>query len=708
MHPALRAIDRFLIRTRTKDRVVGLTFFITGLVLLGLCPIVSADQRLLDPMNYVSMVGFNLLIIGTFILSLSSDRELLAAFLGLIRRLRNTAILLALFLAGTGVGLLVWDLIKVPFRNPLEVVGPLTVIKFSPDTNYLRFAVLVSLPSLLLASLFVVIKPRWREWLFPPSPFEEKLTGAFIAKWPERLLLGVGFFTLALFVINPLGSFFITGWGPSHIDFLHEGEFLTPAYNYKVTRGLWTASWFCHGVFFDPLSTYLGWEFFGADTIGASRLMIAFLWALNTATLGGLITTLALTFFSPTEWMGRLLFSQSMVLIFLTTNNVYQWCDRRDLFLLLGTCCLVIGIRRSSLVFFFLAGTGSALTYFYSIDRGAYYTAMLFALMAAWLAWPSEPFQRRLAPPFALLTGIIFGWIVFFCVFGATEFHQFLVNTAMFYDTKDLFDSFVFSLHDTSALVSIIAISVQCLVLTWCLGSALARRDFSSRTPWMIQAVIALLALFYFRSGLGRSDQPHIAYASTFALLGLSFPLVWWLREIHLPKLNLVILIYLMLFNLVLLISPDLSDHQNIWTVPERFRAFVQEPDSAYLTADEAAGIAELQTIFRNEKGVFALNSEPLLPYLIKKPSLGKNYFAWMCGSRPKREELLSTLRNEKPRYLIFDHDGTQGNFDEVTNQARFADVRTYVLTHYHQFKYVQRWQVYEINQISPSVPVPF
>jgi hypothetical protein len=688
------AINRLLIWSHAKNRVAGISILITGLILLGLCPFVSADQQLFDRMNYVSMAGFTFSFFGILSLFLTSDAELLEA----CRNLRSLYILLLFLVLGTGIGLFVWDLIIVPFKNPLEVVGPLTLAKFSPTTNHLRYGVLVSLPTLLLLAAFVVLKPLWRNRISFRADYEVKLSPGFDWKGLYPFLFGVTALTFLLFMVNPLLSLLSAGWTPTHVDILHEGEALTPAYNYEATGGLWTASWFCHGAFFDPLTTDLGWKIFGAETVGASRIIVQILVTLNVLVFGILFVATSLSFIPSSDKFGRLLLLQCMMSAYLFTQDQFQFIDRRDATVFLALSFLCLAIWRGNLLLFFLAGTGSALTYFYSIDRGAYYSAMLVGIILAWVLWPDRDFKQRVAPPVAMLAGTIAGWVAFYVIFGETEFRQFLINTEMFYETKDLFDSYIFKLFDTSALLSIVAISVQCLVLAWCLCAAIANRDFSFKKPWMIQAAFTLLAIFYFRSALGRSDQPHTEYASTFAFIGLCFPVAWVLREAQWPRFNLMVLAYFLFFNLIILFSQFHFNWSNICTVRERFHAFVQIPDSVYLNPDEADGIVELQRIFKNEEGVFALDSQPGLAYLMKKPSLGKNYFAWMCGSLPKRQELIATLETRKPRYIIFDGDGDQGAFDDIRNEVRFPDVRQYVLTHYHELKYVVGWQVYERN----------
>jgi ABC-type polysaccharide/polyol phosphate export permease len=129
--------------------------------------------------------------------------------------------------------------------------------------------------------------------------------------------------------------------------------------------------------------------------------------------------------------------------------------------------------------------------------------------------------------------------------FGATEFRQFVVSTERLYQIKDFTDSYIFTLKENTALFPILAIAAQILSLTWCCGTAVANRDFSSRRQLMIQLVFTALSVFWFRSALGRSDESHIQYSSTFALVGLAFPIYHFLEGIRLPTLNLFLLIYL-------------------------------------------------------------------------------------------------------------------------------------------------------------------
>src|SRR5579859_2306105 len=90
------------------------------------------------------------------------------------------------FVIGSVLGLAIWDRIRLPFRNPLGVVGKMSELGINPYDDFLSFLVFLLLPVLFLF-FFYTISPRSiasapekdrrksRETATPP-PSPEKMT----------------------------------------------------------------------------------------------------------------------------------------------------------------------------------------------------------------------------------------------------------------------------------------------------------------------------------------------------------------------------------------------------------------------------------------------------------------------------------------------------------------------------------------------------
>ena len=50
----------------------------------------------------------------------------------MIKGLIKYLILIAIFSAGITLGYFFWDKITLPFKNPWDVLGPLTIMKYNP------------------------------------------------------------------------------------------------------------------------------------------------------------------------------------------------------------------------------------------------------------------------------------------------------------------------------------------------------------------------------------------------------------------------------------------------------------------------------------------------------------------------------------------------------------------------------------------------
>lgn len=343
-------------------------------------------------------------------------------------------------LVGWGLGASLWESVRLPFSNPDQIVGPLTALRFNPTNNLLRYALFVGLPALLYGA-WAVARGDWRSRDAEdaaPQPRAVAAGGAL------ALVAVGGLIGTALEVLRFLSGAF-TLW----LDPFHHGEWLAPAWNYVSGRGLWRGTYFLHGVFYDPLATALGWAVTGQQTIGASLLTQDVLELLLPAAVACCVVALALC--CPPGRRGTAAWALTvfgaLVLTVLATDQHLQVLNRRDVPVLLGVAAFLFGLYFDSRAGLFIAGLASSATYFYVIDRGAYYNAALLATMLAlWVRAPlpaPPPDAARVSLAWCAL-GIGLGWAAFGLAVGGEEFRAFLDATATIYRTKDWFDSYVF------------------------------------------------------------------------------------------------------------------------------------------------------------------------------------------------------------------------------------------------------------------------
>ena len=269
---------------------------------------------------------------------------------------------LGILFLGFFIGSFFWNKISFPFKNPLEVVGPLTLQKFNHTTNLIRYFIFVTLPSFIFL-LFYSNSPVFRK-LFFKDILEDQNNILFSCPFLKKDLLSreiKRYFFLLSFVI--VVSFSLSGWIaflskdllPSKLDMFHEGERLTPAYNYLKTGLLWKGSYFIHGVLQDPLITFLGWKFFGLNTIGASRIADDFMYCLIPLSLSILLFLLPIAVTETKKWWYKIILTQLLLAVFLYTSTnrfMFQYLAPRDSFVLVGFTFLVLAFGFKKSIFF--------------------------------------------------------------------------------------------------------------------------------------------------------------------------------------------------------------------------------------------------------------------------------------------------------------------------------------------------------------------
>ncbi len=568
---------------------------------------------------------------------------------------------------------MVWQALRVPFSNPLGVVGPLTQAAFNPLNNLLRYAVLVWLPALIYAAL------RLRRGRGVPAPAAD--LGVPLS---PRCFAALGVGVATLWAALEVACFLSLSFAPAPLDFFHTGEWLAPAWNFVSGRGLWRGSYFLHGAFYDPLSTVLGWHVAGRQTIGACLVTVSVLKLAVAPALAICLVALALC--CPPGGRGTAAWTVvvlgALILATLATDGHLQSLNRRDVPVLIGASGLLLGVAYRSRGGLFVAGLCSSLAYFYVIDRGAYFNAALATSLAVgW--WLDRHAARR--ELFWCLAGVAIGWIVFVLAVGAGEFRAFLDTTLTVYRTKDLFDSYVYpspaELRGFLKVAPLVCISVQ-LLLT---GRALIRGG--ARRALIAQVFVAALAFLYFRSALGRSDVEHLMYASFFAYIGLVFSLCAVAGPVVARRPQrvraLALLTAVAVAGLAWRTYQPKIDGRAAVGAPSRLAALIAAPDDAFLSATERRVRDRWREQSRTDACAFTFTSEAAWSFLLRKPSCGRHAIVWFASAAPLQHEIVRDLDANRPSHILLHSPGWPNAIDRIDNARRLpvlaaAIARTY------------------------------
>ena len=165
-----------------------------------------------------------------------------------------------------------WEKINLPYSNPEEVIGYYSFFNHSQFNDTARYVVFVTIPLVLFFFLFILLKKQ------ECATFKYIFSDTATKKTKKNFLLN---FTLYLFILILIIKFLSAEFPNFTLDFFHEGQALSGAYNFHVTKELWKSTFVISGLFLDVLNANLAWFFTGEESIGAYRFYIFFLESLT-------------------------------------------------------------------------------------------------------------------------------------------------------------------------------------------------------------------------------------------------------------------------------------------------------------------------------------------------------------------------------------------------------------------------------------------
>lgn len=588
-------------------------------------------------------------------------------------------LLLSSLILGNALGTILWSKIPLlPFSNPLEVVGPLALAQYNPANTLLRYLVYIFSPA--VAYFLLRRLPFFHLSSITPAVSLEKMP----LRWRFFFSIFLGLWLVCTSLLFLKRSFSL-----GNLDFFHDGEFLAPAYHYAVQHTLWLGSYFVHGAFEDPLITFFSWKLFGVTSIGASRLLRCWISGLIPGSFLFLIFSLTRLLRLNKETYSSAFFYLLALGAWASTENKIQVFYPRDIFVLVGLGCFFLGLSTDKSKWnipFILAGGIVPLTFFHSIERGAYYGVTCFLTFIVLGRF------RALIPWFL---GLVTTSACALVLFGSAEMLGFLKSTLLLFQTKELFDSYIYprpTIKITAPHTLVIfLISIQILLLSYFWDQVYSKKK--EYRFFGIHLALTLLAIFYYRGALGRSDIFHLRYASSFACLGLFFPLWIWFSQLKIKKPRLrEAALGGSLCVLTAALIPSLGQISTVFKT--EWMQTPHLPDDFFLSKKIMKVKSEFEVIFQNEKCFFSMTSEPAWVYLLRKPSCSRFYAVWFATPRPLRDELLSDLKRTSPQYLLFDSPQSQGYVDGVTPEQRFPELIEYIHRHYLPFRDIDGWKI--------------
>jgi hypothetical protein len=558
-----------------------------------------------------------------------------------------------------------------------EFSSPLVRAGFSPFNNYLlTFSAIIcwALGFFLCFSLIPVIKPAGRH------------------ESSERILFSV----VSLLVLGALSALLLKAVAPplpSGIDLYHDGIFLSAVTEDEHGKNAFQGSFFHYGPFYELLLPKFAKSLLHGNAIAGLRLTFH---ALHVTTLLTISFFIFIVTFLAIQSVGFI--SGTLLLLMLQGAHFLRWhlelyTDPREAVNALALCALGLFILRPRRSLTFAVAAIAFPFALFSVDRGVYYTLLLLCLA---LLMRKEISLRTLV--FGFVSGAVFS-ASFFPISTFPGWLQNISSMNSFYEwMMSLPYPFLSQMAwEHSLLLFLLALCAAGGISLFLQAPAQAK---GSREMKGLALLLGLAPLLYFRSVLARPDFHHVAYGSTYAVLGAVFFIWYWIQRSRRLTLGLIVFFVVLLNPLreVTSFTSHFSDwRKSMGKWEERFHT----ADSKFFNPMQAKAFAELDLLFSKEPCLSVFPSTPVLYHVLAKPGCSRFHVSTFASPQRFQLEWIQKMEIQKPRRIIYASPYSEYNsYDDIPITERLPLVNAYILENYQEEKNVDGWLVYSRKTI--------
>ena len=599
-----------------------------------------------------------------------------------LSNIKNNLIIFFSILISILISTLLWDKIYLPLNNNNVVRGPLTEVGYNHFSDTIRYVVFISLPLFTFLLLEIFLKKKninIVELLFEKEE-------AIKTNQPNLTILSI------IFVIFIILEFFSQNLFITKLDFLHDGEFLTPAQNYLLTKKIWLSSYSMHGSS-DILYPLTMWKILEVESIGAARISTSFLF---------LFLKLLIILFSYQLTKITNLSNESKILFFtIFTSILLSMCridvidnsyfNYRDIYVILFLILFVELFIYSKLKYFITISICciSTISILLHIDIG-FYLNFLLIFYSLYLISIKKYNELLL-----IFLSVIIFWYIAIYLIGFDEFKAFLDHAKTQYLSAD-------SIHGSKYPVPFFSIGevddgtratrgllLQIIAGLFVISYIISDKSKIFNTKKIFFVFLFLLSFVMYKNALGRSDADHIRMSADFPILIICFFVLNYLFNFIENKFetkNLLKKTYLISSAIFLVffyfINQDNYRIDNIKNFEKNFTNFTQLEDRHFLDRKTIKVVDYYNQITKKDKCVQIFTYDLAFPYLLKKPSCTKYYASWLASPISKQEDYIKKLKATQPKYILYD---SFHFIESLELSERLELVNSYILSEYKE-----------------------
>lgn len=580
-----------------------------------------------------------------------------------------------------------WNDISIPLENNNQTIGYLTIQNYNPFNDTIRYICIISLP--LFLYLFLQI------YLLKKKLKINNLLNNFNYT-SDRPSLGFSeikyyFLGILLLIIIQFLSF---DHSHTKLDHLHDGDYLTPAFNFILNKGIWSSAFSSHGGA-DIFYAAMAWSIFKVTSVSSVKLFMSyFVIILKILSVFFIFKLINLSILE--KKLKKFLFVILSIILINFSNFEfpmnYSIISYRDIYYLIFFIFLIDFIYYRSAVSIYSISFISFLTPLFHIDTGIYLNS-LFLLLIIYLTFTQE-FKNL----FKLLSSYISYWLILFIFVGQDEILSFVNHLIYMAQHVDLVHGLqhpqpIFETGDKHGFRATKGLLLQLLACIVVLREIFFRENRSTKDKIFLIFLIFMSFIAY-KNALGRSDAQHIRMSSDLPLIIMSFFfLEKFLRFLQSKKIDLYLGNKLIILIIIIIFSVSIFDINN-FKKNKSINEFIVKNELHFLDEDSKIFLKKSSVYFDEDECIFNFTGDISLPYYLKKKTCTKYFSPWLISGIKLENEYINDLKRIKHKYVLYN--SPKYNPDNISVKERLKFVNKFLVKNYRKIYSYNGFEILE------------
>ena len=581
---------------------------------------------------------------------------------------------------------MVWNFISVPYDNSNLIVGEYSQKKINPLNDTLRGLFFIFFPLLLYLIIFI----KNNKANISTKLFQHK----------DIIKIKNIDYICAIFIIFSILEFLSIDYRNllAELDTHHEGTFLSAQLNFLAKSKIWTGTFFDYGFLGNSIGIFFHY-IFDEYSIGIQRFFYKFLILINKILII-LICRKIVNSIYALNFKEVLFFLLSLSSLTLTSfyDHVIPFHPRIFLYLIFTLLIFHISLsKKNNILISSIIGFFSLISILFYWDIGTYINVLLIFFLIYIF------FIKRYDVFWNIFFSIILSWLIFYLFISNNEFKEFINQYLIIINISDYLLGMEFpqpftdnSTRHTKALLLII------LSGAFLINFIFNKIKFENLESKFLLIFLFISSIIFFKSGLMRSDTPHIKYTSgIYTLLiffFISYHLVYLINKLNFfKKITFIFNEKKYLYTFTILISylfffqNNYFGFLNILDSSKNFQMITKIDDRKFLNDEYFKFIQEYKELIKDENCVQQFTDDNAIPYLVDKPTCTKYFVNAHIIENWTEKNFIDELKDSEPNYIVY---SSKINWFKTRNNAPNAD--RFILDNYFLYKDLSPWIIYK------------